>query len=67
MKHYLINKITLEFPKGTSKKRQKSILDELKSRVYSDTSKSSLCYFLAEEMQEKNINIMDIKLKDITP
>ncbi len=65
MNHYIINKITMEFPKGTSKTKQGRIISELKERVYFDTSKKSLCYFLAEELQEKNITIMVIKLKQI--
>jgi len=61
---YIITKLSLE---GKSKRKRERTLKDLMSRVFEDVSKESLSYFLAAELEEKNLTILTLKLRDITP
>ena len=61
---YIITKLTIE---GKSKRKRERVHKDLLSRVFSDTDKDSLTYYLAEELEKKNLTILDIRLRDITP
>ena len=65
MNKYIITKITLELPKRFGRVKHKRLVDSLKDRVYSDTDKDSLVYYLAEELQDKGITLLDIKLTKV--
>jgi hypothetical protein len=62
---FIITKITLDVPKRFGRKNQKDLVDELKSRVYSDTDKDSLAYYLQEELSTKKVTILDIKITKV--
>ncbi len=59
---YVITKVSIE---GAGKKKQKKIVEELKNSVFSDVSKDSLSYYLAEELKNKNITILDLKISQV--
>jgi len=65
MNKFIITKITLDVPKRFGRKNQKDLVDELKSRVYSDTDKDSLAYYLQEELSTKKVTILDIKITKV--
>ena len=65
MSKFIITKITLDVPKRFGRKNQKDLVDELKSRVYSDTDKDSLAYYLQEELSTKKVTILDIKITKV--
>ncbi len=58
---FIITKVTFDAPK-VSKKKQKKVVDELKRSVFSDTSKDSLSYYIAAELERKGITILDLKI-----
>jgi len=62
---FIITKITLDVPKRFGRKNQKDLVDDLKSRVYSDTDKDSLTYYLQEELSTKKVTILDIKITKV--
>ena len=61
---YVITKIRLE---GKSKRRKERTTKDLLSRVFSDYSKEDLSYYLANELEEKGITILDLTFLDVTP
>ena len=61
---FVITRIKLE---GKSKRKKERTTADLLSRVFSDCCKESLMYFLAEELQGKNLMILDLRLRDVTP
>ena len=65
MNKYVITSLTMDLPKGFGRKKHKQLVDSLKDRVYSDESKDSLVYFIAAELQEKDITLLDIKLRKV--
>ena len=61
---YIITKIKIE---GKSKRKVTRTSKDLQSRVFSDNSKEDLTYYLAEELEKKNLTLLDITLRDVTP
>lgn len=61
---YIITRIKIE---GKSKRKRERTTADLMSRVFSDSCKESLSYYLAEELQKKNLVILDLRLRDVTP
>lgn len=61
---FIITQLKIE---GKSKRKKERTTKDLLSRVFSDRSKEDLIYYLAEELKVKNLVILDIKLKDVTP
>ena len=61
---FVITKIKLE---GKSKRKKERTTADLLSRVFSDCCKESLMYFLADELAAKNLTILDLRLRDVTP
>ena len=61
---YIITRIKLE---SKSKRKRERTVRDLMSRVFSDVSKESLSYYLAEELEKKSIVILDLRLRDVTP
>ena len=64
MSKFIITQLKIE---GKSKRKKERTTKDLLSRVFSDSSKEDLIYYLAEELKVKNLTILDIKLKDVTP
>ena len=65
-RNYIISKIRISsITPRTGKGREKKILNELQSVVFQDTSKESLVYFLAEELEEKGYMINAIKVRKV--
>ena len=64
MNKYVITKLTLD-GKRLGRKLKARLIQEYKDRVYEDTDKTSLCYYLQEELTERNITINDIKLRRV--
>lgn len=65
MNKYIITKVTLDLPKKYGRSKHKKLVDELKERVYSDSDKDSLVYYLAAELEEQGITLLDIKLRQV--
>ncbi|QIN96665.1 hypothetical protein [Synechococcus phage S-N03] len=65
MNKFIITKITLDLPKRFGRAKHKKLVDSLKDRVYSDTDKDSLVYYLAAELEEQGITLLDIKLTKV--
>ena len=61
---YIITKLKLE---GKSKRKVTRTTKDLQSRVFSDSNKEELTYYLAAELEEKGITILDISIRDVTP
>ena len=61
---YIITRLKLE---GKSKRKVTRTTKDLQSRVFSDNNKEELTYYLADELAEKGITILDISIRDVTP
>ena len=65
-RNYVISKIKISSIKDRSGKgREQRIIKELTDCVFQDTSKDSLVYFLAEELEEKGYLINSIKVRKV--
>ena len=65
-KTYVVQKIRISSITGRSgKSRVERICSELQDCVFSDVSKESLMYFLADELAERGYNIDHIKLRKV--
>jgi len=65
MNKFIITKITMDVPKGYGRKKQKDLVEDMKERVFSDIDKDSLVYYLAAELAEQDITLLDIKLRKV--
>ena len=65
-RNYVISKIKISsLTDRSGKGREQRIIKELTDCVFQDTSKDSLVYFLAEELEEKGYLINSIKVRKV--